>query len=200
MLCSALSFSSCSVLYHNDGPNTERVTESLDESETTDLELDMSHEDNSAIIHMIQPINGLEGWSSGKTQNFARYYIDDMMEILDGLEWKDDDTIRVSNDFHFRINLDRPLSELDAYRAFFHSDDTEATSNTSPDAESEKAPEENDTNKSLSVQYLINYKDRMVNMRLTDYSAQSFDVYAEIGESEMKMLVLCLKYYFGPEK
>ena len=49
-----------------------------------------------------------------------------------------------------------------------------------------------------AVQYLINYDDRIVNMRLSDYSAQKFDLYAELNETEMKMIVLCLKYYFGP--
>jgi hypothetical protein len=57
---------------------------------------------------------------------------------------------------------------------------------------------ESTENRKYAVQYLINYDDKVINMRLIDYSAQKFDLYAELDENQMKMVILCLKYYFGP--
>ena len=59
-------------------------------------------------------------------------------------------------------------------------------------------PENSDEQKDISVQYLINYTDGTVNMRFFDYSAQVFDVYAKMNENQTRIIMLCLKYYFGP--
>ena len=196
--------SACAILNFNGDPDDVAVDGSVDsnndegkESIESEFELTPPPKEKPAIIHMIQPIGELTGWQAGKTEFSAKYYVDDMMDILDSLDWKDGNSFSISGDFDFRINLYRTTGDLEEYKKFFdfHKETTEAV--TDDIAESTIASQDT-TDKTLSVQYLINYKDRIVNMRLSDYSAQTFDIYAEIGESEMKMLVLCLKYYFGP--
>ena len=164
-------------------------------------------EDDRAIIHMIKYVSELEDWQVGKTEFHAFYYINDMMEIFDALEWNNGDIVNLSGDFDFRIDIYRPLSELDEFEKFFDRIDGENEKDEETKAEPEEtkaedteAPEDTPEDRKLAVQYLINYKDRVINMRFSDYSAQKFDVYAEMSESEMKMIILCLKYYFGPSR
>lgn len=164
---------------------------SNDVEDTTDAELDFeltkAPEQERAIIHMIKPVEALEGWQSGKTEHSAFLYIDDMMKIFDELEWKNsDEEVLISGDFDFRINLYRTEMSLREYEKFVKDPEVEIFSR-------------NDGNSEISVQYLINYTDKTVNMRLIDYSAEVFDVYAVMDDYQMRVLVLCLKYYFGSQ-
>ncbi len=198
-VCSAFWFSACSITDHNDDPDNipangeidEITSLPLDEQDTNSaFELDPPPMDKPAIIHMIKPSELLEDWQSGKTELSASLYVDDMMKVLDSLEWENaSDDIEISRDFHFRINLFRPKEELSPFLSFI-SDAEETTA----EAETE------DTTSDISVQYLINIEDKIVNMRFSDYSAQTFDVYAELDETNVRILVLCLKYYFGALK
>ena len=157
---------------------------------------------------MIKDVDALENWQVGKTEFKAHYYVSDMMEIFDSLEWTDGDIVNLSGDFDFRIDIYRPLSELDEFEKFFKRyGDGETDETTEPDEDSSSEESDavtdstdSDKDRKLAVQYLINYNDRVINMRFSDYSAQKFDVYAEMSEAEMKMIILCLKYYFGPNQ
>ncbi len=152
-----------------------------------DFELTKAPEQERAILHMIQPVEALEGWQSGKTEPAAFLYIDDMMKVFDELEWKNsDEEILISGDFDFRINLYRTEMSLREYEKFVKDPELKIFSR-------------NDGNSEISVQYLINYSEKTVNMRLFDYSAEVFDVYAVMDDYQMRVLVLCLKYYFGAQ-
>ena len=163
-----------------------------------DFELSPPPADKPAIIHMIQPVDDLADWQAGKTEHSASLYVDDMMKVLDALDWQGSgESFAVSSDFDFRINLHRSKEEMDAFASFFaSSEDENETDTAEPDTEGDS--QDGYTAEAISVQYLINYEDRLVNMRLSDYSALTFDIYAELEENEMRLLILCLKYYFGP--
>ena len=155
--------------------------------DTLDVELPKAPEIDRAIIHMIKPVDTLEGWQSGKTEPSAVLYVDDMMNIFDELEWmQGDEDILISSDYDFRINLFRPEMGLRDYAKFVKDPDLEIFSLS-------------DGNSDISVQYLINYEEKTINMRLYDYSANAFDIYAVMNDYQMRVVVLCLKYYFGPQ-
>lgn len=189
IIMNVLLLSSCSIPTNApiDSPeDTEQSRESLPDN-LGDFELIDTPAQKGAIIHMIRPVPSLENWQSGKTQPEARLYVDDMMKVFDELEWKiSDDHTLVSGDFDFRINMYRPSSELVPYKDFITQTDVSIF------------PENSDEQKDISVQYLINYTDGTVNMRFFDYSAQVFDVYAKMNENQTRIIMLCLKYYFGP--
>ena len=195
-LCFANSCGDISDKDNNDSDSSTPPSESQSDTED-DFGITEPENDDRAIIHMIKEVNSLEDWQVGKTEFHARYYIDDMMDILDGLEWVSGDIINLSGDFDFRIDLYRTRSELTEFDKFIVKNDT-TTESEETDKPADTGSTEDDKDRKIAVQYLINYDDRVVNMRLTDYSAQKFDIYAKIGESEMKMIILCLKYYFGP--
>ena len=110
-----------------------------------------------------------------------------MMKIFDELEWKNsNEEILISGDFDFRINLYRNEMSLMDYDRFVKDPEVKIFSRE-------------DGNSKISVQYLVNYTDKTVNMRLFDYSAEVFDVYAVMDDYQMRVLVLCLKYYFGAQ-
>ena len=153
--------------------------------------------DDRAILHMIKDVAELEDWQVGKTEFNAKYYVDDMMEIFDGLSWSNADIINFSGDFDFRIDLYRTEADLNKFEQFTGQTDTTEVSSTITSSV-DTGDSEPSENKKYAVQYLINYDDRVINMRLIDYSAQKFDLYAELDENQMKMVILCLKYYFGP--
>ena len=165
-------------------------TEATSESESTEDEVTIFlppfPEQTRAILHMIKPVESLDGWQAGKTEPAASLYVDDMTKLLDELDYKQSsDEVLISGDYDFRINVRRLASELEAYKAFIN------------DPESDIFPAEGEEDKLISVQYLINYTEKTVNMRFIDYSAHVFDVYAELNENQMRLLTLCLKYYFG---
>lgn len=193
--------SSCSIIRNNDIDDDVAVngSESItfwDESLESEFELPPPPTEKPAIIHMIQPTEMLEGWQSGKTEHSASLYVDDIMKVLDSLEWeKASDGIEISSDFHFRINLYRPQNELEPFFSFV--DLTESDQEESKEVDTDTTPTDDGEQDSISVQYLINIDDKIVNMRFSDYSAQTFDIYAPLGETDVKILVLCLKYYFG---
>ena len=194
-LCFANSCGDTSDKDNNDKDSSTPPSESQSDTEE-DFGITEPENDDRAILHMIKEVDALEGWQAGKTEFNARYYIDDMMDILDGLDWSNADLTNLSGDFDFRIDLYRTYVELEKFEQFTVQADT-----TLPFADTEETESDTDEiieNQKYAVQYLINYDDRIVNMRLTDYSAQKFDLYAELNETEMKMIVLCLKYYFGP--
>ncbi len=184
ILCMAINIftlSSCSTATSGDNVDTTDTDSELD------FELTKAPEQERAILHMIQPVEALEGWQSGKTEPAAFLYIDDMMKVFDELEWKNsDEEILISGDFDFRINLYRTEMSLREYEKFVKDPELKIFSR-------------NDGNSEISVQYLINYSEKTVNMRLFDYSAEVFDVYAVMDDYQMRVLVLCLKYYFGAQ-
>ena len=185
LLCLTINIftlTSCSTSKSNSKDTTDTTLET-----ELDIELPEAPKEERAIIHMIKPVDDLEGWQSGKTEPSAVFYVDDMMNIFDELEWKQsDEEVLISGDFDFRINLYRTEMSLRDYEKFVKNPEVEIFS-------------KEDGNSNISVQYLINYTDKTVNMRLYDYSAEVFDVYAEMSESQMKVLILCLKYYFGAQ-
>lgn len=191
---------SCDAAGNNDDTTSKAPSVSQPQGESVtddDLGITAPLNDNKAILHMIKDVDALKDWQAGKTEFNAKYYVDDMMEIFDGLSWATADTINFSGDFDFRIDLYRTEADLNKFEQFADS------SVTTKDLDDDSAPTNKDNaksteNKKYAVQYLINYEDRIVNMRLIDYSAQKFDLYAELDENQIKMVVLCLKYYFGP--
>ena len=181
LLINTLALASCS---SNDSTDEDDTTIDLENLDDIDLEKPPMLE--HAIIQMIRPIDGLNDWQAGKTEHAAIFYVDDMMEIFDKLEWESaEEEGIVSGDFDFRINLYRTQSELADYEKFVK------------DPELQLFPITEEDKDGVSVQYLINYADKIVNMRLYDYSAHVFDIYAELDEHQMHVLLLCLKYYFG---
>ena len=183
LIINTLVLSSCTVPASKNDEDTTDISE-----DTLDIELPKAPDVEKAIIHMIKPVDALEGWLSGKTEPSATLYVDDMMKIFDELEWKQsDDNILISGDFDFRINLYRKETELQGYEKFVLDPEVKIFGETS------------NGDKEISVQYLINYTDKTVNMRLFDYSAHAFDVYAEMSDNQMRVIVLCLKYYFGAQ-
>ena len=198
-VCASISFSACSKIDNDrdndnvpvNGDTFDTSFLPLDSQDTdSDFELEPPPAEKPAIIHMIKPTELLEDWQSGKTELSASLYVDDMMKVLDSLKWEEaSDDIQISSDFHFRINLFRTNEELSPFLSFINGKE-ESTSETASE----------NTTSDISVQYLINVEDKIVNMRFSDYSAQTFDVYAELDETDVKILVLCLKYYFGALK
>lgn len=182
ILCLAINIftlSSCTT------PTPSVDTDTTDAEGELDFELTEAPEQERAIIHMIQPVDELEGWQSGKTEPAAFLYIDDMMNVFDELVWENgNEDILISGDYDFRINLHRNEMSLTEYEKFIKDPEVKVFSR-------------NDGNSKISVQYLVNYKDKTVNMRLFDYSAEVFDVYAVMDDYQMRVLTLCLKYYFG---
>ena len=168
-------------------PASSNISDTTDTESELDFELTKAPEQDRAILHMIKPVDALEGWQSGKTEPSAFLYIDDMMKIFDELEWKNsNEEILISGDFDFRINLYRNEMGLMDYDRFVKDPEVKIFSRE-------------DGNSKISVQYLVNYTDKTVNMRLFDYSAEVFDVYAVMDDYQMRVLVLCLKYYFGAQ-
>ena len=181
LLINIFALSSCTVPASGDDVNTTAPEDTLD------IELPKAPEMDRAIIHMIRPVDALEGWQSGKTEPSAMLYVDDIMNVFDELEWvQSDEDILISSDYDFRINLYRPEMSLRDYAKFVKDPELEIFSVS-------------DGNSDISVQYLINYEEKTVNMRLIDYSANVFDVYAVMNDYEMRVVVLCLKYYFGAQ-
>ena len=191
---------SCDTAGNNDDTTSKEPSVSQPQGDSVtddDFGITAPTNDDKAILHMIKDVAALKDWQVGKTEFNARYYVDDMMEIFDGLSWSNADTINFSGDFDFRIDLYRTEADLNKFEQFANPTATTETS------EAVTAPADTDSSESIedrkyAVQYLINYDDKVVNMRLIDYSAQKFDIYAELDENQMKMVVLCLKYYFGP--
>ena len=107
ILCVALNIFTLSACTAQTSANNTDTTDT-DSTDTLDFELTKAPEQDRAILHMIKPVDALEGWQSGKTEPAAFLYIDDMMNVFDELEWKNgDEEILISGDFDFRINLNQ---------------------------------------------------------------------------------------------
>ena len=181
----------------NDGKNPSMLQTQGQSATDDDFGITAPKNDDRAILHMIKDVAELKDWQVGKTEFNARYYVDDMIEIFDGLSWSNADIINFSGDFDFRIDLYRTEADLMKFEQFAVQADATETSDTVTST-ADTGNTETTEDRKYAVQYLINYEDKVVNMRLIDYSAQKFDLYAELDENQMKMVVLCLKYYFGP--
>ena len=197
-IASTLCFAnSCANAGNGSDTDTDSSTTNTVDREDTDNDFIITAPQNEdkAILHMIKDVEALEGWQVGKTEFNAIYYIDDMMEILDGLDWSYADLSDIPGDFDFKIDLYRTSDELENFdrSAFDTSDDSTADT---AEAEADTEPVSSDCK--CAIQYLINYNDRTVIMKFTDHTSQKLELYAKLGEAEMKMIVLCLKYYFGP--
>lgn len=196
-MLATLSLISCSDDTTNDDVNAPKddVTDDKDNDNSnengeldniTDIDPDIMN--NSTTIHMIQSVDRLENWRSGKTVYDVFFYVDDMTELLDSLEWQSSDEIDIVEDFHFRIDIERPIEEIADFEKFLLSEE--------PPLDTVFTVSEG--HEELGVQYLINFDENVVNMKLSSYSSQVFNVSAELDESQMKILELCLKAYFGP--
>ncbi len=190
MMLASLSLVSCDDDTPNDTPQDNNVNEQED-NESLESIGDFNPEilDNSTTIHMIQNAESLEDWQAGKTVYDVFFYVEDMMELLDSLDWKDSEQIIVTGDFHFRIDIERPVEEISDFEAF-----VQETEDTAYDIFTVSEGHEK-----LAVQYLINFDENIVNMRLLNYSMKVFDIYAELDADQLKILKLCLKAYFGPQ-
>ena len=104
-------------------PNSEAQSDNED-----DLGITAPEVEDRAILHMIKEVAALEGWQAGKTEFNARYYIDDIMEILDGLNWNNADLTNLSGDFDFKIDLYRSSLDLEKFEQFTVSTEPPLTS------------------------------------------------------------------------
>ena len=174
----------------NDTPS-KGESDTLGDDELLDNITDFDPEilDTSTTIHMVQSSESLEDWQSGKTVYDAYFYVDDIMELLDSLDWQNPEQATIVGDFHFRIDIDRPIEEITDFEKFL----------TSTEPPLDTVFKISEGHEKLFVQYLINFDEKIVNMKLMNYSSQIFNTYAELNDNQLKILELCLKAYFGPQ-
>lgn len=210
ILSATLIFASCK---NDTVPDPNGTSQSSISSVTTEAEFDLTDPPKIpvAAINMIKPSDKCPGWRSGSNVHNAQYYVSDMMDVLDAQVWADSNKVPVANDYHFRIFIDRPLSELNPYftdpnetvttTALTTKDVTETSDSSATNASSaEKTTSATSTatgapSPDPSVQYLINIETGVVNARFSDT-----DVYTTLEGVDLGMLKAYLKYYFGPNK
>ena len=210
ILSTVLIFASCK---DDTVPDPNNTSQSSISSVTTESEFDLTDPPNIpvAAINMIKPSDKCPGWKSGSNVHNAQYYVSDMIDLLDAQVWTDSNKVPVTNDYHFRIYIDRPLSELNHYLTdpnesvtttalttksvtetsetlATHTSSTEKPTTVTSTAASAPSPDP-------SVQYLINIETGVVNARFS-----GVDVYATLEGVDLGMLKAYLKYYFGPNK